>query len=521
MGRRIEVELTSSREDGSWTWRAAGAKKPKGSLDGSVLYEGAQVGDVVKADAEYHVDGIEITEVMPPTSKKQRTDILEMKPRQLRDDELVTTQRVKKNDRGGRKGRGGQGRSRDNRGSSRPQRRDEQPQRPKPKRLRPKRVHREALLTEIGVEHRPIIEQLLRDGMPGVRKAIEKQNAEAKEAGKPEVDATPILAIAENNISKARVAEWRDKADAALADADELDLRDLRSVVVSGADIARDDENRELSDQLKAALDRRVDADHQAWLTDLENAVKQERVVRALRLSSRPVKAGAPLPAEMATKLSTQASAALSSEVTQDRWATVLDALAFSPVRSAVTPAGIPAEPKEELLTDVRRLSDRVPSIAKLFGIDPADVPKSAKRRRPRRRKPGQKKDAGKKTGSSEQGKKAEAKSEAPKPATDASAKVDKVPTAPVDDQKPAEKPAPTPEPAAEKPGPTPEPVPAEPVVEPATEEPEPTPEPVVEPATEEPEPTPEPASDAGQPLQPPEAESAVPSEVASVDTDE
>ena len=30
MSRRIEVELTSSRDDGTWTWRAAGAKQPAG-----------------------------------------------------------------------------------------------------------------------------------------------------------------------------------------------------------------------------------------------------------------------------------------------------------------------------------------------------------------------------------------------------------------------------------------------------------------------------------------------------------
>ena len=60
MSRRIEVELTSSRSDGTWTWRAAGAKQPKGDLDGSLLYDGAQVGDVVRADADFLMDGIVI-----------------------------------------------------------------------------------------------------------------------------------------------------------------------------------------------------------------------------------------------------------------------------------------------------------------------------------------------------------------------------------------------------------------------------------------------------------------------------
>ncbi|MGB5757070.1 MAG: hypothetical protein WBM50_09160, partial [Acidimicrobiales bacterium] len=123
MGRRIEVELTSARDDGSWTWRAAGAKQPKGDVDAALLYQGAKVGDVVKVEAEFHLDGIEVTEVFAPKAKKERTDLLELKTRPLRDDELVTTQRVARGDRrGGRGERGDRGRSRgrdDDRGQRR------------------------------------------------------------------------------------------------------------------------------------------------------------------------------------------------------------------------------------------------------------------------------------------------------------------------------------------------------------------------------------------------------------------
>ncbi|MEL7206678.1 MAG: hypothetical protein AAGK32_00335 [Actinomycetota bacterium] len=400
MGRRIEVELTSTRDDGSWTWRAAGARQPKGELVGSLLYDGAKVGDVVKVEAEFHVDGIEVTEVFAPKQKKERSNLLEMKSRQFRDDELVTTQRVSRDERRGgnrRNRRGERDDRRRGRGEGRGDRapRPEVEARPKPKRLRPRRTHRDALLAEVGEEHRPIVEQVIKDGMPGVRAAIERQNAEAKEAGKPEIDAAPILAIAEKNVNKARLAEWRDRADAALADAAELDLRDLRSVVVSGNDIARDEASRELAEQLKRALDERVESDHANWLADMESAINDGRVVRALRLSSRPVKAGAPLPPELATTLAGQASEALAADVGQERWATVLDALAYSPVRGAVTPAGLPTEPKGDLLDAVKRLSDRIPTIAALFGIDPAAVPRSAKRRRPRREGGGKGKGSG------------------------------------------------------------------------------------------------------------------------------
>ena len=58
MAHRMDIELTSSRDDGSWTWRKAGARQPKGSLDGSLLWAGAAVGDVVKAECENLLDGI-------------------------------------------------------------------------------------------------------------------------------------------------------------------------------------------------------------------------------------------------------------------------------------------------------------------------------------------------------------------------------------------------------------------------------------------------------------------------------
>ena len=74
MSRRIEVELTSQRDDGTWTWRAAGAKQPKGSLDGTLLYDGASVGDVCRADADFEIDGIFVTSVLPPKGRSGRPD---------------------------------------------------------------------------------------------------------------------------------------------------------------------------------------------------------------------------------------------------------------------------------------------------------------------------------------------------------------------------------------------------------------------------------------------------------------
>ena len=60
MSIRIEIELTSSAPDGSWTWRAAGAREPRGVLDGSILPAGAAVGDQLRVETEKDIDGIRV-----------------------------------------------------------------------------------------------------------------------------------------------------------------------------------------------------------------------------------------------------------------------------------------------------------------------------------------------------------------------------------------------------------------------------------------------------------------------------
>ncbi len=96
---------------------------------------------------------------------------------------------------------------------------------------------------------------------------------------------------------------WRDRAEAAIAAVDELDLRDLRSVVNAAGDAGRDEEARALAAQLREALANRVEKEHAAWLADLADTLRAGRVVRALRLSSRPPKAGAPIPGDLANQL--------------------------------------------------------------------------------------------------------------------------------------------------------------------------------------------------------------------------
>ena len=65
MSRRIEIEITSLNGDVA-TWRAAGAKQPKGVLSAALVPGGPVVGNVYRADVEQYMEGIEVLSVMAP-----------------------------------------------------------------------------------------------------------------------------------------------------------------------------------------------------------------------------------------------------------------------------------------------------------------------------------------------------------------------------------------------------------------------------------------------------------------------
>ena len=76
---RLEIELTSERPDGTWTWRAAGAKQPKGVVEGAVVPGGAKVGDVLRAEADFEMDGINVTSLAPPKeASKSGPEVLKL-----------------------------------------------------------------------------------------------------------------------------------------------------------------------------------------------------------------------------------------------------------------------------------------------------------------------------------------------------------------------------------------------------------------------------------------------------------
>ena len=431
MSRRLDIELTSNRQDGTWTWRAAGAKSPKGVVDSSLLSSTAKTGDVVKVEADFDIDGISVLSVVQMREKGQRGNMLEM----LASEKSFTpvTQKLAEKPKSDRKG------GRDTKGKrdgdtrpgrpprdpnapkrpestrpdgttgrptrpARPARPDrpsrphftappEMPKRPTAKRLKPKHVHRTAVLETLPVEQRGVAERALEGGIKAVRDAVKIQNDQLRKEGKPEVPSDGLISMAQNLLPKLRVADWLDKAEAAKSDLATLDLRDLRSVVVASEDpmVMRDETTRALAGELKVALKDRQEAAQTLWLSDIVDALKVGRTVRALKMTSEPPKAGQPFPSELGAKLAAAAVAGLTTETAPDRWIALLEALAFSPIRAQVKLTTMPQQPSEALLATVKRLAPLLPQIAALFGIVVApgmSAPRPLRPTRPVRVKP-------------------------------------------------------------------------------------------------------------------------------------
>jgi len=424
MSRRIDIELTSSQSDGSWTWRAAGAREPKGTVSAGVLPADAAVGSTLRVEVEQGLDGIEVLSVVGGRQRTEDSGRLELLASDSKFDPVIETRakrargerrgddRPRRRDGGGQRDRrggrrdgdsaGGEGREGRRSGQRRGPRftpPPEVPQRPKPKRLRPGRTHRAEVLGAIAEDRRPIAEVALQ-GMAAVRKRLREENKRISESGGTPMPEDSVLKMAEEMLPRLRVAEWRDRADAALRQLENLDLRDLRSVVAAADDpiVTRDTTTRELADRLRVALREKQEQELQLWFGDVDAALAVGRVVRALRLSSQPPKAGVVFPPAIATRLVDSTNATLTPLESAERWSAILEAAAFSPIRSLIKPMGRPDVVADDLLATITRLAPAIPQVAEMFGVEVpagAQMPKPLRPTRPGR--PGQaKQDRGK-----------------------------------------------------------------------------------------------------------------------------
>ena len=416
MSRRIDIELTSQTPGGSWTWRAAGARQPKGVVEGSLVPAGERVGSVLRADVEVGLDGIEILTLSPakPARSPEKTEgRIEVRgtPKRAPDVSVVLAPGSRRRDdderrdrRGGRRGGPDADRGdRTDRGdrsdrSDRPSRdraeraergdRSERPRggggprrpggrRPGDAEGRPSRgerptmptstVHRNAMLAGLRPEQIPVAEQLLRGGLQAVRQAIDAQNAAAKASGKPPASSEALLAMAEELLPGVRLADWKDRASVAQNAGKDYRLRELRAVVAASRTLNLDEEGRALAKGLQESLDQRTTALREEWLARITNALDDGRVLQAVEASIRPPEPGTRCPAELAVRLATAAGEAMTADLAPEEWMRLLDAVVASPVRRTVKPAGIPDD--EVARQTARHAAGSVPALAKLLGL--------------------------------------------------------------------------------------------------------------------------------------------------------
>lgn len=409
MSRHIDIELTSQTEDGSWTWRAAGAKQPKGTVEAALVPAGEKVGSVLQADVEVSLDGIEIvtlSQAKPARSPEQSEGRIEVTgtPKRAPDVSVILAPGS------GKRRRDDDGERRERRGTRRtPARGDGGPPDDRAGRSRgggPRRpggrrpgdgegrgargerptvptstVHRNAMLAALRPEQIPVAEQLLRGGLQAVRQAIDAQNASAKVAGKPPAAADALLAMADELLPTVRLADWKDRASVAQTAGKDYRLRELRAVVAASRTLTLDDEGRAMAKALQESLDQRTTALREEWLARITNALNDGRVLQAVEASIRPPEPGTRCPAELAVRLATAASEAMTADLAPEDWMRLLDAVVASPVRRTVKPAGIPDD--EVARQAARHAAGAVPALAKLLGLRiPPPPPRVATERR-------------------------------------------------------------------------------------------------------------------------------------------
>lgn len=430
MSRRIEIEITSLQGDVA-TWRAAGAKLPKGVLSASLVPGTPAVGQVYRAEVEQYMEGMEVLAVYAPKTASPldpRHERLELLPSAHTGPDVVVTYAPKgrgtrrDDDRRGpsRPGRPpareraprGEGAPRAERpprpdGAERPERpeRAERPTRPRPTAERPTRergarpgsprperpsgppvttTHRNAFLATLSPEQLPVAEQLLRGGIPAVRTAVAEQNKNASAQGRPTVDPVTIERIAEDLLGRSTLAQWKDRAAGAIGAGKELRLRDLRAVVTSAKVVSLDEEARAQLKELQASLNARLDVLRTQWNERLEAAVANSHAAEALRLVARPPDMSTRVSGEMATRVASMVSDALSASSEPATWREIVTLAVDTSIRRTIKPQGIPDDAECRALAV--KSAGAIPELAKLLGMKVPPPPPPTRPVRPVRR---------------------------------------------------------------------------------------------------------------------------------------
>ena len=418
MSRRIEIEITSLNGDVA-TWRAAGAKLPKGTLDAALIPGGPVVGTVYRADIDQFMERMEVIAVLPAKTASPldpRKERIELIVADKKTPDVTVTyapkgrgprregDRDRDRDRDGARG-AGRGPKRKGGPSERPKREGANGERG-PKRegragARPGRgerpsgpvappmatIYRNAFLATLSPEQLPVAEQLLRGGMPSVRAAVAEQNKNAAAQGRPTIDPATIERIAEDLLSKTNTAAWKDRAAGALSAGKELRLRDLRAVVTSAKTVTLDDEGRAQLKELQTSLTAKLEVLRTQWVEKLDAAVAANNIAEALRLIARPPDMSTRVSSETAAKVTGLVSEALRADQDVAVWNELVTLAVETSIRRNIKPVGIPADESAKALAI--KNAGAIPELAKLLGMKvppPPPPTKAPARPRPARR---------------------------------------------------------------------------------------------------------------------------------------
>ena len=438
MAHRIEVELTSQTGDSTWTWRAAGAKQPRGPSTATLVPEGSGRGLGAPGrgrdhPGRHHGDRPAGPQGQGRARPVERIEILGTPQRGPDVNVVLASKSKRRRDEGSdgprdgarrpRSGGAERGPPRTSGAERRPQRgrrsepavggtaarpvpsaadggarRRTGPARPggresggrdNPRRLAPSTTYRNAALATLKPEQLPVAEQLLRGGIPSVRQAIEEQNARARADERPEVTPGPLLAMAEQLLPVINLATWKDRASVARAAGKDVPLRELRSIVASSSTVTLDEEGSEMATALRTSLDRTGHRPARA-LGRADHRRPRRRTGGRRRPGLHPAAgAGRPTHRRAGRPLGrrrrpghVQPRPRRRSGWPCSKW--------WSSRRSAGRSSrpACPAGADEELLAAARKASGYVPELARLMGI-PIPPPPGPRRPVPARSAPG------------------------------------------------------------------------------------------------------------------------------------
>jgi hypothetical protein len=381
MANKLEIELTSVRPDGFFTWRAKGAKNPKGIVSAQ-MFNSAKVGDTFKVEVEYLLDGVQITSVLSERERNPLGNDLELflgKSSEKAQSKKIAFKRPAKPQKKAYKKPGKAGPKQDLQAKrvnrQRPPQKVSKDQ-PDNDRVFYKREptkqshfgrHVKDLYDSLDLARQAILQRLLRGGLAGVRLAIEKQNRQAREKGEPELLEEPVLKIAEELLPQLKRAQFLDQAKE-IMESKSKDLKKISRVINSA--VILEESDKEVLTALREYFEHVLKDAEEAYLREINELLDVNKTEEALIKSSNPPYRTLKFPVALSEKLAQACLTQLNQLLDNpDKWLNFLQKVSLSPVKRLVRPQQVPVfqDPSQQKMAVA--LSSQIPNLVKLLGL--------------------------------------------------------------------------------------------------------------------------------------------------------